>query len=82
MVLYHPSAPPAALLAEVVCPDLQARFRACDAVCTTVWAIGLNSCETQAERAAWQERYAAHLRTLARAWPTNAKNAARAPVRD
>lgn len=68
MHAYQPPPPSASILAEVVCPDEQQRFRACAAVCASIWAAGLNSCGTPVERLHWQRSYAEHLRKLAVAW--------------
>lgn len=68
MHTHQPSLLPESLLAEIACPDEVQRFRACAAVCASVWAAGLNSCGTPAERLHWQRSYAEYLRKLAVAW--------------
>jgi hypothetical protein len=65
---YRPPAPTPSILTEVVCRDHRQRFQACASVSASIWAAGLNSCGTPAERAAWQREYAEHLHTLTRIW--------------
>jgi hypothetical protein len=65
---YRPAPPSASILAEVVCPSEDQRFRACEAICATVWAAGYNSCASSAERASWRARYTRYLATTAEAW--------------
>lgn len=64
-VAFRPKMPPATILEEIVCDDAARRFRACEAVCATIWGAGLNSCATLAERRSWQLSYAEHLARLA-----------------
>lgn len=65
MSSYRPAAPPATILDEVVGSDPRRRFRACEAVCATVWGAGLNACASAAERHQWQLSYAEHIARLA-----------------
>jgi hypothetical protein len=65
---YRPAPPAASILTELVCADQQQRFRACEAICASVWATGLNSCATPAERVSWEHSYLQYLQQLAEAW--------------
>jgi len=64
-IAYRPKMPSATILDEIVCNDLSRRFRACEAVCATVWGAGLNSCVSVAERHRWQLGYAEYISRLA-----------------
>ena len=65
---YRPAAPHASILDEIVCGDELQRFKACEAVCASIWAAGLNSCASVIERQSWQARYAHYLLKLSRLW--------------
>lgn len=64
-IAYRPKMPSATILDEIVCDDPWRRFRACEAVCATIWGAGLNSCASAVERRRWQLSYAEHIARLA-----------------
>lgn len=68
VTMFRPRGPVSTILDEIVCDDFQQRWCACRAVEATIWATGLNACQTPVERATWQAQYASHLWQLYQTW--------------
>jgi hypothetical protein len=49
-------------------PDDEDRFALCALYITEIWAVGLSSCDTEAEREQWRTRVIKYLRMSQTVW--------------